>query len=289
LVHDQVRGVLRQWQGRLSRVAPVDWSSVDRELLAWFGRPALEADLPQLISGVHHTVRVGKRSYDVSVTAHLRERIGGLTGEDAYPLTVNARAQQVTQVTGRAGSTGGTSVAGSSYIDVHVKNWVDFRVGGVRLTGGFDHGSQHQFLGESKSTQHSETSGLADEHVYDVVYEVSVRAAGQPAQRWWIHRPSGELTAHVVVPHQYVPQTPLSERDVALAGLVIPLEQAPETPAVAFRDNGAGGVSRSFLVAPSLPAEVARMYQQGNRLPESWLQNPADWPAGLRDVFSPTE
>jgi hypothetical protein len=87
---------------------------------------------------------------------------------------------------------------------------------------------------------HTVTSGLVDEHVYDVVYEVAVRPQkhvavrpeGLLADRWWVHRPSGELTAHVVVPHEYAPQTPLDAEAVGQAGLVEPLEGAPQTTAV---------------------------------------------------------
>jgi hypothetical protein len=282
LVHDQIRGSLERWHNTLSGNSRADWSGTDHDLLTWFGRPALEIDLAQLLTGVDHAVRLGGRSYDVSVRAHLLDRIGGVTGEDAYPMMVNVRSQQTAKVSGRRDIRWNLRVSAGARVGVKVGRWVLAQAGVVRGSAGFGRETRHTLSAAARSYRRSQAAGPVDEHVYDVVYEISVRAAGHPVERWWIDKPK-HVVARGVVPHQHVPATPLSAAELAAAGTVSRLTVPPDGPAADFR-GGTAGVYPAFLTVPELAETAARMYQEANKLPAVWLVDRANWPTELRAV-----
>jgi hypothetical protein len=273
---------LERWNTRLDSNTKVDWSRADHDLLIWFGRPALEADLPLLLTGVEQTIRLGGRSYDVSVRAHLRERIGGVTGDDAYPMKVNRRWQQMSKVSGRRDLRWKAGMSVDGYLGVKAESSLTLQVAAIGGSLGVGHESQHDLSGEAKSYRRTQAAGPVDEHVYNVVYEVSVRPVGHTAERWWIDKP-GDVVARVVVPHQHVPATPLSAPELAAAGTVSRPMGLPDEAAIDFR-GGAAGVFPAFMTVPELAETAARMYQQANALPVEWLADRANWPAELKAI-----
>lgn len=161
------------------------------------------------------------------------------------------------------------------------------QLGNAGFSTGGGLGRSSQFSGGAKSYRRTETVGSVDEHVYNVVYELSVRSSGHAPHRWWIDRP-GDVVARVVVPHQHVPAQPLTGRAVGEAGRVVPLDTLPET-AAGFRRGGVAGVFPAFLTSRDLPLAAARLYQQAGELPESWLEDWGNWPAELTRAFSSTD
>jgi hypothetical protein len=286
LVHDQVRGALERWHNWLSGNATADWSRTDHDLLAWFGRPALESDLSRLLSGVDHTIRLGGRSYEVSVRAHLLDRIGGVTGEDTYRMKVNVRSQQTAKVSGRYDTRWNAALSGGLSVQLRARSWLLTQLGTIGGRAGAGQEVRHTFSGGSRSYQRTQAAGPVDEHVYDVVYEIQVRTAGHPAERWWLERP-GDVVARVAVPHQHVPTTPVSAGELSTAGTVSRPAALPGGPVADFRGGGTAGVFPAFLSIPQLRETAARMYQQANGLPADWLMDQANWPTELKAATDP--
>jgi hypothetical protein len=302
LVHDQIRTVIgqthQQLTGRrlqLTRRLPflrlgrprVNWAGADKELLTAFGRPALETDLAQLMSGVEHSVRLGGRTYHASVTAQLRERVGGVTGDEARPLSLNIRSGQGATISGERKNSWSLRGFLGARGRVKLAKAVRLQLGQAGLTGGFGSGTKHRFSGAAKSTQRADMGGKADEHVYDVVYELSVRTDGHPEQKWWIDKPD-EVVARVAVPHLHVPAEKIPQSVLREAYRTQPLESlpAPERQ-VDFAGGGTAAVYRSVVAPPEVLRAVAEMYQKANGHPDTWPADPANWPAEIKKLFSP--
>ncbi|MGW2716911.1 hypothetical protein [Streptomyces sp. NPDC001492] len=304
LVHDQIRTVIGQTHQQLTRRRPkltghppflelgrprVDWAGADRELLTAFGRPSLETDLAQLTAGVEHSVRLGGRTYHVSVTARLRERVGGATGDETRPMSLNIRSGQGATVSGERKNGWKLRAFLGARGDTELTRLLRLRLGQAGLTGSIGRGTEHQFSGAAKSTQRADMGGKADEHVYDAVYELSVRTDGHPEQKWWIDRP-GEVVARVAVPHLHVPSERIPAHLLDEAGRVRPLASLPPAEQlVDFTSHGSAVVYRSLLAAPEVAHTAATLYQQANGLPDEWQANPANWPAELKKPFAPNE
>ncbi len=286
-IHDQLRTVLlqkhREWTGN----GRVDLSGVDRVLLSGFGRPVLEGDLAGLLAGVEHPVRLGGETYHLSATATLLERVGGVTGDEARAMSINVRASRITAVDGHRD----TSWRVGGFLGVRAKveltPELKAQLGQAGLSGSFGGGTRHEFSGSAKASQRAEMGGKADEHVYNVVYELSVRS-GDRVVRWWIDEP-GEVVARVVLSQLHTPPEPIPADALADVGRIALWRALPAGSTVDFRTNGTGAVFRSFLAVSEVPRMAAHVYRQANRLPEEWLEERGNWPAELRKAFSPTE
>lgn len=304
LVHDQIRTVIGQTHQQLTGRRPkltlrppflklrrprVNWAGADKELLTSFGRPSLETDLAQLMSGVEHSVRLGGRTYDVSVTARLRERVGGATGDEARPMSLNVRSGQGATVSGERKNSWSLRGFLGARARVKLTKAVRLQLGQAGLTGAFGSGTKHQFSGAAKSAQRADMGGKADEHVYDVVYELSVRTDGHPEQRWWIDKPD-EVVARVAVPHLHVPPEKIPEEVLREAYETQPLESLPaQDRRVDFAGRGTAAVYRSVVAPPDVVRAAAEMYRKANGHPDTWLADSANWPAGIKKLFSPNE
>ena len=276
LVHDQIRTVIGQTHRQLAGRRPkltghlpflklgrprVNWAGADRELLTAFGRPSLETDLAQLMAGVEHSVRLGGRTYHVSVTARLRERVGGATGDEARPMSLNIRSGQGATVSGERKNGWKLRAFLGARGDTELTRLLRLRLGQAGLTGSIGRGTEHQFSGAAKSTQRADMGGKADEHVYDAVYELSVRTDGHPEQKWWIDRP-GEVVARVAMPHLHVPSERIPARLLDEAGRVRPLESLPPAEqSVDFTSHGSAVVYGLLLAAPEVAHTAETMYQ----------------------------
>jgi hypothetical protein len=287
LVHEQLRTVLLQKHQEWTGQRRVDLTRVSRPLLGGFGRAALEGDLPRLLSGIEHSVKLGGKTYHLSVSARLLERIDGLTGEDARAMSINLRASQVAVVSGHRDN--GWHVDGFLGVRARfgVEPWFKLQLGQIGLTGGFGGGDKHEFSGSAKTSQRVDMGGKADEHVFNIVYELAVRS-GDRVERWWIDKP-GEVVARVVVPHLHVPRDPVTPDVVAEAGQIRVWRTLRTEGTVDFRSNGTGAVYRSFLDVPEVSRGAAHLYRQANRLPEEWLEDRGNWPAEIKKIFSLTE
>ncbi|MGW2520808.1 hypothetical protein ACWC09_28075 [Streptomyces sp. NPDC001617] len=288
LVLPQIRTVLatlhRQRTG--GRKAP-DWSKAEDDLATWFDRPALESDLPRLLAGVTHDIAVSGRTYTVSVGARLLERVHGRTDVDAYPMIVNARALESAATTGSRATSWNAEFQLGARLAVKVKKLLRLQVGNVGLSIGGGLSRSSEFAGAAKSYRRTETVGSVDEHVYNLVYELSVRSSGHSPHRWWIDRP-GDAVARIVVPHQHVPAQPVTHDEAREAGRVeVPAEAAQ--PTTAFLHGGVAGVFPTFLTPRDLPLAAARLLQQADGLDGDWLEDWANWPAALNRTFASTE
>ncbi|WP_374227561.1 hypothetical protein, partial [Streptomyces sp. AC627_RSS907] len=286
LVLDQLRTVLRE-QVAAAGKAGADWSTTDRELDVWFARPALEADLSQLLAGVDRTVRVGGRTYRLGVKAHLRERLRG----SSYPLVVNARSQRTGAVAGHRKKTRGWKVNAGAGLRLKLRTWAVLSLGTAGGSAEYRTIMADAFTGTAKSYRRTETTGDVDEHVYRVIYELTVQDVDAKADKnasrtWWIHRAHHKgVVARIVVPKEHVPSSAPDRAELSSTGQVTTLTAWPQTGAVDFATGGAAGVYPAFLVMPELTRLAADLYAESNGDPLS--DNRLDWPSALKDVTSP--
>ncbi|MEU9380743.1 lonely Cys domain-containing protein, partial [Streptomyces sp. NPDC048279] len=282
LVHDQIRQELVR-RNTAASGDKIDWSLTDQDLLTWFSRPALEADLPRLLVGFDHAVKLGNQRYQVAVKGHLLRRVDGGT----YPMTVNARALEAVSVKGRrhdSTSYRGESGAGPRFA------WgrVLLQLGSVGVRGAYTRGGEDSFSGAAKSYRRTETTGQVDEHVYQICYEMTVRPlAGGPRTTWWINQPE-DVVAQVVVPEEHAPASPLKTTALTGVGVATELKTWPAGPHVNLPDGGTSGLYAAFLSMPELPRLAAEMYAKANDLTDTWAADPLEWPAELKNMTLPS-
>ncbi|MFC7016202.1 hypothetical protein ACFQMH_31840, partial [Streptomyces viridiviolaceus] len=273
--------------------ADAEWAALEAELGLHFGRPALEADLPSVLAGVSHTVTMGGRRYRLTAKAILGDRLDG----SSYPMLVNARAARTETVTGKQGSEWSVAAGGGGGVLIPVGEGKRIRVGGITLRGAFERSRDEDFTAAHTGYRRTETEGPVHEHVYDTVYELSVRPVvpqrDRPAETWWLDRP-GELLTQVVVPEQHAPnengpEKPLDAAAVAATGRVSFRRDWPAAGArqVDFAHGGTAGIYPAFLVVPELTRLAADGYARLAGLPARWLSDPANWPEELGELTQP--
>ncbi|WP_416976027.1 hypothetical protein, partial [Streptomyces sp. 4F14] len=113
----------------------VTWAGADKELLTSFGRPSLETDLAQLMAGVESSIHLGGRTYDVSVTARLRERVGGATGDEARPMSIYIRSGQGVTVSGERKNSWSVRTFLGARGETRLTGLLGLRLGQAGLTG----------------------------------------------------------------------------------------------------------------------------------------------------------
>ncbi|MCO5975019.1 hypothetical protein [Actinoallomurus soli] len=281
LVHQQIRAVLQHEHDAVSGGKKADWSQADLDLVTYFSRPALEADLPAVMAGVDHTVHVGGRAYEISVQAQLRERIGG----DTYPMTVNGRALLAAATAGHRNTEIGAELGWGGGVRF-TWPWMRFVLGAWSAHGEYSYTAKREFGGSAKSYRRTETTGQVDEHDYNVIYQVSVRPAKRSRITWWIDRPE-DVTARIVVPEEHRPATPLTAVELQNAGTVSTPAAWPDEDVVDLEAGGASGVYPSFFVIPELPRLAARLYAEANGLPARWADDRTNWPSAIKDLNRP--
>ncbi|MGW3151746.1 lonely Cys domain-containing protein [Streptomyces sp. NPDC001177] len=285
LVHDQLRWALARRHRAAQGGAQADWSATDLALNTWFSRPSLEADIPRLLAGIDHTVRLGGRDYQLAVKGHLRRRVGGET----YPMTVNARALRSALVKGHQKKSYTGKVAGGAGLRLKIRSMLMVQLGAFGAGAEYETGSGDTFTGGAKSYRRTETAGQVDEHVYEIVYEMTLRPKakdGGPAETWWIDRPK-DVVARIVVPEEHIPATPTTQAMPA-AGKATELKTWPAGPHVDFADGGTSGLYPAFFVMPELSRLAAEAYAKANGLPESWTQDALNWPTELKNMTAPS-
>ncbi|MER5464650.1 hypothetical protein ABT010_29000 [Streptomyces sp. NPDC002668] len=277
-----------------------DWTTVERELSSVFGRPAMEQDLGRVIAGYRRTVWVGNRPYRLFVRGHLLERLPGdrETGMESESV-VGAGGG----VSGHRGTRLSVRVNAGGGLRVKIRELLSLHLGGFHVFGERSWGKDTSFTGGSKSSRRSKPKAGADEHVYNIVYEqklTSLKPRGdrkevlrkpQPdglsEKTWWLDRPK-DVVAQVLVPHAFVPRTPVDDNQAAQVSTA---KQEGDWPAqgsyLDFKRGGTAGVVPAFLPAPELAKLAAGLYAKLNRLPDEWVKNPELWPDEIHALADP--
>ncbi|MGW3361725.1 hypothetical protein ACWDOR_02125 [Streptosporangium canum] len=248
-----------------------------RDLDAHFGRPALESDLTHLLNGIDYRTTVSGHHIEVSA----RGTLDALHGAEEYPLTVNDR-----RTVGAALNTGWTTVkaagfelSGNLRLKVDVKEifgiklpklGIDFPKMLVRaMTGSTD---RTAFASGHSVYRRTETEGTVTVFNRAVPIEVELRVTRKGEEVVDVSWRVDGSTAEIVVPHQHVPEQPVSARDVAGVGRIEPLDRRPGD--VLDLSGHPAGVIRIGAM-PDLALEVAKAHAGWTGLPS---------PEGRRDV-----
>ncbi|PJE96269.1 hypothetical protein CUT44_18870, partial [Streptomyces carminius] len=294
LVLEQLRWAIRNDLG--DKAGKADWTVADKDLLMFFGTPALESDLPTLLNGIAHTVTVGGRTYRAGVRGHLLERL-----EDAsstYPRTVNARAVSARKAAGHLKRKWAGEVGFGGGVRLAIRDWFRVQLGMFRLIGSGGKDVSHELSGSVKSYRRTETTKDVDEHGYNIVYELFLHPdpddPDSTPTTWWIDRP-GENIALVDVPHQHVPAVPPTSAQLRAAGqwAVSSIVPGADAPRMAFEQGGTSGVYPAFLTMPQLANLAAFLHARINGMPEEearkWSEDWKNWPDPIRNATTPTE
>ncbi|WP_217556654.1 hypothetical protein [Streptomyces sp. GbtcB6] len=263
LVEEHFRSAVRDVAGR-DRNVP--WALVDRQLSSYFGQPALEGELHNLLAGVGHTIRAGDHRLRLSVRAHLLDHRGTVS----YPMTVNNRAAVGETLAVHVDTTRSVSGGLGAAVRFKASSAVRLQLGGLRFRLHADTGRTEGFTDVAKGYRRMENVNSVDEHRYDVVYELSLVPENRPreAVRWWIDEPG--LLAQVVIPQEHVPRTHPGHRELLDAGNVAFSRAWPDEKEAHFDfGRGAAGLYPAFLHSPSLDAVAADLFSRLHGLPRS--------------------
>ncbi|MEV6994318.1 lonely Cys domain-containing protein [Streptomyces sp. NPDC093228] len=282
MVERKLRAVLRDMAPRR---ADVDWTSVDGQLASYFGRPALEGEVADLLVGLHRDILVGGRTFRLKARAHLLEH-RGMTG---YDMTVNRRATRGETVVGNRGRGGLLQAGFGAAARVEAAPDMRLQAGAVRFTAAFGAAKGVRFTNVAKSYRRMENVGHVDEHRYDVLYELSVAPANRPRKgvTYWLED-TGNLMAQLVVPQAHVPTVPVPEEERSEAGTVARyLRQWPQGEDEFDFGKGAAGLYPSFLSTDRLLRIAGSLYSAMHGVPLG-ADREEGWPVQLTRTFLPT-
>ncbi|MFE6904519.1 hypothetical protein ACFVFJ_48500, partial [Streptomyces sp. NPDC057717] len=298
LVQDQFLAALKDDVARRGDKVS-DWTTVEREVSSVFGRPAMEQDLGRVIAGYRKTVWVGNRPYRLSVRAHLLER---LPGDMSTGMEVDTVVGAGGGVSGHRGTRWGVRGNFGGGLRVKIHDLLSMRIGGFGGFAEYSRGKDTSFSGGNKSSRRSKPKVGTDEHVYNIVYEQKltplkprsdrkeVLRKPQPhgsTESWWVNRP-GDVVAQVVVPHAFVPKTPVTAEQAVKVGTAKREDSWPaQGQDLDFTRGGTSGVVPDFLPAPELTKLAATLYAQLNGLPTGWAENPELWPDEIHALADP--
>lgn len=256
---------------------PAALRQVLRDLDAHFGRPALEADLTHLLTGIDYRNTVSGHHIEVSA----RGTLDALHGAEEYPLTVNDR-----RTVGAALNTGWTTVkaagfelSGNLRLKVDVKEifgiklpklGIDFPKMLVKAMAGST--DRTAFASGHSVYRRTETEGTVTVFKRAVPIEVELRVTRKGEEAVDVSWRVDGGTAEIVVPHQHVPEQPVSAQEVAGVGRIELLDRRPGD--VLDLSGHPAGIIR-FGAMPDLALEVARAHAEWTGLPS---------PQGRRDV-----
>ncbi|MEV0416832.1 hypothetical protein [Streptosporangium canum] len=256
---------------------PAALRQVLRDLDAHFGRPALESDLTHLLTGIDYRNTVSGHHIEVSA----RGTLDALHGAEEYPLTVNDR-----RTVGAALNTGWTTVkaagfelSGNLRLKVDVKEifgiklpklGIDFPKMLVKAMAGST--DRTAFASGHSVYRRTETEGTVTVFKRAVPIEVELRVTRKGEEAVDVSWRVDGGTAEIVVPHQHVPEQPVSAQEVAGVGRIELLDRRPGD--VLDLSGHPAGIIR-FGAMPDLALEVARAHAEWTGLPS---------PQGRRDV-----
>ncbi|MEU1299248.1 hypothetical protein [Streptomyces shenzhenensis] len=268
------------------------WAQADRDLAAFYGRPALEGDLPQALLGIHRTIQVGERRYKVSAKARWGNRIeepsplADPVTEESRPegdfsMKVNTRAATGAATAGergkgwRAGVTfgGGARLAIPEYElslgKLHFTTPpIRMQFGSVRGIVSSSREKSRKYGGAVGSYRRTETGKRIDEHRYlmAVNWTVTPEKKSRFKPSWLTKRRflSGRnpFVARVVVPHEHVPATPVTPGQAQAAGHTVVGTAPTEVGRRLDFAGGAQGIYPVFHLMPELAQLGARMYAE---------------------------
>ncbi|MCW2865423.1 MAG: hypothetical protein JWP48_7131 [Actinoallomurus sp.] len=242
-----------------------------RELDAGFGRPALEADLTNLLNGIDYRTTAGR--YRIEVSA--RGTLGALRGVEEYPMTVNER-----RVTGAGVNTGWTSSAGggleaaaNARVKVGKVFGIDFPKASVDLNGAIS--KRTAFASGYTVYYRTETDGpvTAFTRAAPIDVELRITRGGKEVTdaSWRVD----DSTAEIVVPQQHVPREAVSADDAAAVGRMTSLDARPDD--VLHLGGRIAGIVRLGAM-PDLGVELGRAHADwlGQPPPEARREVPAE-------------
>ncbi|MFI8088595.1 lonely Cys domain-containing protein, partial [Streptomyces sp. NPDC086080] len=298
-----------------------DWSVADRDLAAFYGRPALEADFPQALLGVYRTIEVGGRGYKVAAKAVWGSRLDGdnpmadpsvmnTTDGGDFAMKANTRAVASAKTSGRRGRGWKTRIAGGAAARLSIPALgitiggrhfgtppVRFQLASLRGVWRKSGDKSDKLSGAVGSYRRTETGKKVDEHRY--LMGLRWQVVPDTKEPKYL---SGKVhsVARVVVPEEHSAKRPVTLeqiRTLRTTGVRESSGRPADTPALDFT-GGAQGVYPAFHLMPELARLGARMYAEQKfsgernrarreRQIDAWLDNPADWPEDIRNLAHP--
>ncbi|MEW2425952.1 hypothetical protein AB0911_36075 [Streptomyces nigra] len=260
VVHDSVRQALREAtsKGRHSPVLP------DALLDAYFGAPALEGDLTNLLAGVSRTVQVDKVPFTIDLQARLLDSRGVFQDN----LRVNTRLATGMSLAAIRDTRKSVKSSLGGGVRINVADKVRFQLGGLRLIGTLSWGSGLSITKADKTYVRKETGGGSDRHTLDLGFHVRI-SSPLGVRQWWLAQPD-ELVAEVSVPHDSMPPRAIDE--AAPDGIRLHLSRNwPDPPDTTLRlQQGTSGVYPHFPALPQLHHVVSRFYD--GPLPDAFVK-----------------
>ncbi|MFD4322418.1 hypothetical protein, partial [Streptomyces sp. NPDC058548] len=285
-VLDEFAETLRTMAGPEQVAAPVL-----RRLSVFFGTPALEASLADLLVGRTHVLRLNGKEYRLGLRATLGRRLGGAD----YPMSVNTRSTAAWGLTGSMST--GWSASGSlgAALRVAAGSRLRLQLGALRGRLGYDRERGDELAGTVKETNRHETGGQVHQGNYELRWELAVHrmsSAGTVRQGkvWEMDRPGG-TSAQLLLPKVFAPPAPLPPAVLETVGKVTPDRTRPaDVPGEVradFTTTGSSGVRPAFLGVRALGRQIAEVYQGLNALPGQWLADSALWPEEFLEATGP--
>ncbi|MFC5219719.1 hypothetical protein [Streptomyces coerulescens] len=294
-----------------------DWTTVEKELATVFSRPALEQHLGRVMGGIRRTVWAGNQPYRLSVRGHLGER---LPGDMSTTMEMESVVGAGGGVLGHRGNRWGIRGNLGFGLRARIGRWFSLHLGGVGVSAEYTRGKDISFVGGNKWSRRSKPKAGTDEHLYNITYELKLTALEahgdwkevlrKPQRRkavpeprgegrnvlrkprprktktWWLDRPQ-EMVAQVVVPHAFVPRTPVTTEQTTRVGTAKQTRTWPAGPHLDFGKGGTAGVVPAFLPMPELTTMAAELYAELNGLPKEWAEDPELWPDEIHDLKDP--
>ncbi|MFD9287636.1 hypothetical protein ACFWBV_04840 [Streptomyces sp. NPDC060030] len=274
----------------------VDRTTVNRQLAAYFGTPALEADLTRVMSGITHTIRVGGSDVTLRVAARLFDS----RGTTRYPMVVNTRAAVSGLVEGSTERGGGAHLVlggGGRFkydgVTGQALGLFTAKAGGAR-TG--------TVTRAAKTYRRTETVENVDAHVIEIGYELSVHVAEDRTpepKRWWFG--TGDHVAVVAVPQTHAASSRVGDQDADQAGNAAPaddwstaVDEYVTTVHEAGRGtrldlrNGTSALYPVFMDMPDVTRGVVGAYQQLHGFDAGLLDQPLHWPVEITRMMTPS-
>ncbi|CAG6398608.1 lonely Cys domain-containing protein [Actinacidiphila cocklensis] len=230
--------------------------STDTKLATYVGRPALEGKFGTAMGGFKEEITYQGRRYEMGVRAHLTEHLG----YRFHQAKINVRAAKGEgAVAGRGGKWEVKGGAGGG-ARVSLGSFLRLQASTLRLLARYGRGHKDSLESVAKGYRRTETDGDVHEHVYNVVYELTLRPlSGEGrAETWFVSRDKS-LVAQISVPDQYVPAIPPSMEEVIATGRTAVLSELPAGRTLNLR-NATTGLYPFFQTVPELARAAARAY-----------------------------
>ncbi|GAA0367030.1 hypothetical protein GCM10010151_66200 [Actinoallomurus spadix] len=273
-----------------------------RELEAQFGPAALTGqNVSDLAHGNIYEFEAGGRHVKVTLDAE----VGATRGTREYDMTVNERKAAGSTVAGAvntgvgAGAQVAANVRGSLPTTKLGRFAVRFGADVIKVLGhlGFNRWKGLDFFSNWSEYSRFETEGPVTEFTKDLRVNVRVQVSERGTQtldRSWVVEGT-DVTAQVVVPHQFAPQWKMTPEETAGLGRVEEVEELPKD-LIGF-DGQTTGVFFSSAGSKELTLGAARIVAEAHgepapahlsQLSKDQLLLPSDIDAHLAELTSPT-